>query len=126
MSQNVVCCGPDPSITFEIITSSHGDWRHWADIGCCAVGSDAIWRPLCCGRRDGVTNDPRGLFTSLGAQGERPLRRHRLLLRVLPSSFITPIIPVVSHRKSLHSWFSGAQRYSTSSTNSLHSWLALT
>ena len=128
-----VCCGYplpgplglDPSTAFEIVifpVHTYGN-QCWANIGYRPVSSDAIRRPHCCRRRDGVTDDQRNLFTSRGAQGEPPLGRCRSLLRLLPSFLVTPI-SVISDRKNLHSWFSGARRYSTSSTNNLRCWPA--
>lgn len=80
------CCGPTVLLPGPLIVFSrnYGDQRHWTHVGCSSVSGDALWRPLCCRRGDGVTNDQRSLFASLGAQGERPLGRCRLLLRPLP------------------------------------------
>lgn len=61
---------------------TYGNRRHWTYVGGRSVGSDAIRRSLRCGGRDGVANDQRSLFTSFTAQGERPLGRYRLLLRL--------------------------------------------
>ena len=133
MTVGDVCCGPIRSLDLLdsilplysrlLFSRTHGDQRHWTHVGCRPVSRDAIRRPLCRGRRDGVTDDQCNLFTSRGAQGKPPLGRCRPLLRPLPPFLVTPI-PVILDRKNLHNWFSGARRYSTSSTNNLRCWPA--
>ena len=71
---------------------TYGDQCCWANVGCRSVSNDAIRRPLCCRRRDGVTDDQRNLFTSRGAQGEPPLGRCRPLLRLSSNKILVKFL----------------------------------